>query len=113
MTKIPARLEGLQLLIDQFNQADSLEERDEVLTDIIGHDSPEAVQFLRILAEREEDPYTRCDAVCGLFARTGGSEGEAALLTYLAQESEAYQYCRAAETLAEASSSAALPLLWQ
>jgi hypothetical protein len=110
---IPKHLRSLQTLIDRFNDAEDPDDRDEVLADIINHDSAESLQFLRLVAEQEEDAYTRCDAVAGLFTRTEGQEGKETLLKYPENNDEAYQYCRAAEVLSEHVAKEALEPLWQ
>ena len=110
---LPKPLQSLQLLIEQFRDAEAWEERDEVLADIIAHDTPEALVFLRLIANNaDEDVYTRCDAACGLFVRTQGAEGKDAVLAYLDDPESVYEFCRAADAVAEQPVSDAEPKLW-
>ena len=95
-------LRQLQELVDQFNEADDPDQRDDILADIIRHDSPQVNDFLRlVVAQQGEDQYTRADAYVGLYTRTRGAEGKAQLLAYLGDTQNAYPYCVSAEAVAE------------
>lgn len=110
---LPKELQSLQLLIEQFRDAEDWEERDEVLSDIVRHDTPEALAFLRLIAQnQDEDVYTRCDAICGIALRTQGKERLADMLAYLDDIDSVYEFCRAADTVAEAGLAQAAPKLW-
>ncbi len=110
---LPKHLQSLQLLIEQFRDADDWEERDEVLADIAKHDTEEALAFLRLVAENpEEDVYARCEATCALALRTNGAEGKAVLLAYLDDVDSVYEFCRAADTLAELTAEGTVEKLW-
>lgn len=107
-------LQQLQQLIDQFNEADDPDERDDILGDIIRHDSPQVNDFLRlVVAQEAEDKYTRADAYVGLYSRTRGTEGTDKLLAYLQDTESAYPYCVSAEALAELGAPEAEPFLRQ
>lgn len=112
--KLPEQLKSLQLLIEQFRDAEDWDERDEVLADIITHDTDEATAFLRLIADNpDEDVYARCDALCGLVQRTRGAEKKDALLQYLRDPESVYEFCRAADSAATALVTEAAPLLWE
>jgi hypothetical protein len=113
LDNLPKHLQSLQLLIEQFRDADDWDERDEVLADIAKHDTPEALAFLRLVAENpEEDVYARCEATCAIALRTNGAEGGAALLAYLDDVESVYEFCRAADTLAELKVEGTVEKLW-
>jgi hypothetical protein len=105
-------LRDLQLLVDQFNDSDEPDQRDDILADIIRHESPQALDFLRLVAAQPgEDPYTRADAEVGLYLRSRGTEAKDALLIYLQNLEPAYPFCIAAEALAEVPAPEAASLL--
>ncbi len=89
-------VKGLQLLVDSFAGTDDPEQRDELLQDIIAHETPQALAFLRLVAEnQDEDRYLRCDAICALCRRTGGQEQIEPVLLYLSNPYDAYEYTSA------------------
>jgi len=104
--------QGLQLLVDSFAGSEDPEERDDLLQDIIAHPTPQALGFLRLVAENEaEDRYLRCDAFCALCARTAGAEQLSAVLLYLGNPYDAYEYSSACLVIGGLKLEAAVPLM--
>lgn len=100
--KLSEQQASLQILIDQYNEADDYDERDEVLNDIAAHPSPQALPYLKLIAEQDDDPSTRCDAWCALHRRQPDEATHQALLAMLTAE-RPYELIKAAECLATAS----------
>ena len=105
-------LQQLQKLIDDFNEADDPDARDDILADIIRHDSPQVLDFLQlVVAQAAEDPYTRADAFVGLYTRSKGEQGRPQILSYLQDTQSAYSFCVSAEAVAEVPAREAEALL--
>lgn len=112
--KLSEQQASLQILIDQYNDADDYDERDEVLADIAAHQDPAAAAFLELVASQDDDPSTRCDAVCALHRRRQSAASAEALLPYLNGDSP-YSLVAAAAALASHPASApkqAVEALW-
>ena len=100
--KLSEQNASLQILIDQYNDADDYDDRDEVLQDIAAHPSEAASAFLKLVAEQDDDPSTRCDAWCALHKRQPSPESRAALLEALSPE-RPYELVKVGETFASAT----------
>lgn len=106
--KLSEQQASLQILIDQYNDADDYDERDEVLNDIAAHPAPQALPYLRLIAEHDDDPSTRCDAWCALHRRQPDDATRQALLAMLTPE-RPYELIKAAECLAAVSEAHPVP----